>query len=155
MKKLLSFAILALATFLTGCASSTTWDIGADSKQRSEVLGMGAVHQGVIVQARSVRIEPNNQYVSASLGGLIGAALGNRVSSNSGRGVATAVGSVFGAVVGNAVGGSMGGVAAQELLVRLENGTLISVTQAESRLSPGQPVFLVQSGGKIRVTPKV
>ena len=52
MKKLLSFAILALATFLTGCASSTTWDIGADSKQRSEVLGMGAVHQGVIVQAR-------------------------------------------------------------------------------------------------------
>ena len=62
MKKLLSFAILALATFLTGCASSTTWDIGADSKQLSEVLGMGAVHQGVIVQARSVRIEPNNHW---------------------------------------------------------------------------------------------
>lgn len=40
MTKLLSFVLLAVAFLQTGCASN--WDIGAESKQRSEALGTQA-----------------------------------------------------------------------------------------------------------------
>lgn len=153
MKKMI---FIAMAMVATATAHAGQWDIGANSMQRNEALSVGRVVEGVIVQARQVAIAPTTaaNSVTTGVGGLLGAALGSQAGKGNGRYVAGALGAVLGGVAGNAVGEKVNTATAQELIIRKNDGGLISVTQAESNLFAGQAVYLTESYGKVRVIPQ-
>jgi outer membrane lipoprotein SlyB len=64
------------------------------------------------------------------------------------------IGAVVGGVIGNAVERSTTREEAVEILVQLKNGDRRSVVQAKAAetFSPGDPVLLVSTGGRVRVT---
>lgn len=148
-------ALIAVA-LLTGCASPQ-WDIGADSRQRNDALSTSKVEYAQVLQVRWVKIAPpqNQQYAGASIGAALGAAAGSKVGNNRGSYIASMIGGVVGGIVGNAVGGAVGGTVAQEVVVRTNDGRVLSVTQSQSRLAVGQQVVLITTNGRVRVTPHV
>lgn len=157
MSKRIVIAIVAAAS-LHGAtiAHANQWDIGADSRQRNEALQVGRVVEGVVVQARNIRVAPTGtaNTVSTGLGGLLGGALGSQAGKGNGKYIAGALGAILGGVAGNAVGERVNSATAQELIIRKNDGGLVSITQAESSLYAGQGVYLVESYGKVRVIPQ-
>lgn len=153
-KNISSFILLAIALFTQG-ALAQDWDTGAQSRARYEALTYGRVQEGVVVQTRSIAIQPTTatSFTTAGVGGAIGAALGSRAGSGHGRVLATTLGGIIGAAAGKVAGDAFSGAHGQELIIRMKNGALMSITQSESNLTPGQQVFVVESGGKFRVTP--
>lgn len=155
MKSVLVFAIALVALVFAGAAEAQQWDIGAASRMRNEALDAGRVTAAVVVQVRRVEIAPSNarNYVATGLGSAIGAVIGSRAGGGNGRYVAGALGGVLGAIAGNLAGDAMGGTYGQEVIVRTGDGRLLTVTQSQSNLMPGERVYLVQSAGKTRVAP--
>jgi len=151
MKKL--YFVFLMFGWSLACASE--WDVGANSRSRFEGLHAGNVIEGIVVQCRPVSIAPTmaTNAVATSVGGIVGGALASRMGNGNGRYVASALGGIMGAAIGNAIGGAVGDTRAQEVIVRLKDGRVVSVTQAESELTSGQSVYLVESSGKIRVIP--
>lgn len=137
-------------------AHAYEWDIGAQSRQRQEALVTGRVVEGIVLQTRAVRVEPTGSanVVSTGVGGLLGAAIGSQVGKGKGRMLAGTLGAILGGAAGNALGDEVSSANAQELIVKKSDGEIIAITQAESSLQPGQPVYLVDSYGKVRVIPK-
>lgn len=158
MLRMFTLIAIVAAAALHGAAitHAAEWDIGADSRQRSEALQSGRVVEGVVVQLRNIRVAPTTaaNTVSAGVGGLLGAALGSQAGKGNGKYIAGVLGAVLGGVAGNAVGERVSSAVAQELIVRKRDGVLVSITQAESSLYAGQAVYLVESYGKIRVIPQ-
>ena len=84
------------------------------------------------------------------VGGIAGSSVGGRRES-----VAVGVlGAVAGAVIGNAVERSTTQEAAVEVLVQLRSGERRAIVQARGQddFKPGDPVIIVTTGGKVRVT---
>ncbi|WP_199753502.1 hypothetical protein [Luteimonas cucumeris] len=88
------------------------------------------------------------------VGGLVGLGVGSLVGGGSGRDVAQVLGTVGGAVAGNAVQKKHDQpIPGQQIVVRLSNGVLVSVTQASAGgLRVGQKVYIQGSGENARVT---
>lgn len=145
--------ILLLVTLLVfGLHGHTKeYDIGRDSKQRKEPLKLGKVLEGKIIQVRNVTVEPTStaKRTGRAIGAATGAA-GARALRKKGI-LIPALGGLIGGVVGNSVTDSLKRVTAQELLVVMENGDFVELTQAESDLRPGQEVYVIRSRGKTRV----
>lgn len=157
MFKRIFIAIIAAAALHGATIShASQWDIGADSRQRTEALQVGRVVEGVVVQARNVQVAPTTtaNTVSTGIGGLLGGALGSQAGKGNGKYIAGALGAVLGGVAGNAVGERVNSATAQELIIRKSDGGLVAITQAESSLHSGQAVYLVESYGKARVVPQ-
>jgi outer membrane lipoprotein SlyB len=149
-------AAVAAALIVATSAHANEWDIGAASWQRNEALQVGRVLEGTVVQVREVNVAPTTSAnaVSTGVGGILGGAIGAKMGKGNGRYVAGALSAVLGGVVGNAVGEKVMHSTAQEVIVRKGDGGLIAVTQAESGLHDGQPVYLVESYGKVRAIPR-
>jgi len=152
--KTISSLILIALSLVTQMVSAQDWDTGAQSRSRYEALSYGRVQEGVVVKTRNIAIQPTttSNVASAGIGGVIGAALGSRAGSGHGRMLATTLGGIIGAAAGKVAGDAFSGAQGQELIIRMGSGALMSITQSESNLMPGQQVYLVESGGKIRVT---
>lgn len=154
--KALLFFVAAFAAFVgTSPVSASEWDIGANSMQRQEALQQGRVIEAVVLQVRDVEVAPTTTATATStgLGGLIGAALGAQAGKGNGKYVAGALGGILGGIAGNQIGQRVTAATAQEVILRKSDGSIIAVTQAESTLYAGQPVYLVESWGKVRVIP--
>jgi outer membrane lipoprotein SlyB len=160
MKKLFFFILSAAAmlAMLLPAAHAGDWDIGASQKGRQEALKTGTVSSGVVLQVRTVDVAPSGaaNTVSTTVGGIVGGALGSKMGQGNGRYVAATLGAILGGVAGNMAGEQISSAKAQEIIVKKEDGTLVSVTQAQSDLRPGEPVFLIQEGGwgNVRVIPR-
>jgi outer membrane lipoprotein SlyB len=154
ISKIISSFILIALSLVTQVVSAQDWDTGAQSRARYETLSHGRVLEGVVVQTRNIAIQPTttSNIASASIGGAIGAAIGSRIGGGQGRMLATTLGGIIGAATGKIAGDAFSGTQGQELIIRMNSGVLMSITQSESNLMPGQQVYLVESGGKIRVT---
>jgi outer membrane lipoprotein SlyB len=136
---------LALALGLTACATSTTQS------------GEAEVRQGVIEQITPVQINSSHHPgVGAVVGGIAGVGLGSLIGGGTGRDVAMVLGAVGGAVAGNQVQKKYDQpVAGLQIVVRLANGVLVSVTQTgNSGLRQGQNVLIQGSGEDARVVPR-
>ncbi len=135
----------ALSLTLSACATG------------SNDAGEMQIRAGKIEQINPAQITTSHHSgVGAILGGLGGAALGSLVGGGSGRDVA---------MVAGAIGGAFGGNAVQEkydqpqqgeqVIVRLNNGVLVSVTQPiNPSLQPKLAVFVEGSGTDARVVPQ-
>jgi outer membrane lipoprotein SlyB len=144
----LLFALFA-AALVTGC----TFPSSRRTVPGGQANVMQRVDTGVVVSVREVTIEGRRSQLGLVGGGLVGGALGS-----GGKGVGGAVvqagSAVAGAVAGQAVEEAVTRKAAQEIFVRLDDGSTVTVTQesATGLYREGDRVRVVHGGGGARVT---
>ncbi len=145
MSRTLVVAFVALLSLLlTACASKG----GSGTVQ---------IQQGRVEQITAVQLDhPHQLGVGAIVGGLAGAGLGSLIGAGTGKDVAIAVGAIAGAVGGqyaeNKYEAKQPG---QQIIVRLESGVLVAVTQpVNPALRVGQRVYVQGSGPDARVVPQ-
>jgi outer membrane lipoprotein SlyB len=144
----LALVVSGLGVALVGCtfpSSRRTVPIG-----QANVLNR--VEVGVVTNVRPVTIEGKN----TNLGTFGGAVVGSAAASG-GRGVTGAIAQASGAVVGAVAGQAVEEVAtrknAQEITVRLDDGSTVVVTQEASTgfFQDGDRVRILNGGGYARV----
>jgi outer membrane lipoprotein SlyB len=140
---------LAALLALTACATSSP-----DVVSRHEAQRMSNVIDAVVLSTRPVVVDGSQSGVGAVAGGVVGGVAGSSVHGQRGSAVVGVIGAVVGSVVGNAVERNATREEAVEILVQLKNGDRRSVVQARARevFNPGDPVILVTTGGRVRVT---
>jgi outer membrane lipoprotein SlyB len=115
------------------------------------------VRTGVIEQIKPTELKGDHDIgLGAVLGGVAGAGLGSLIGGGTGRDVAIALGAIGGAFAGNyAQNRYERPVAGEEIIVRLQSGVLIVVTQPVAQpLRVGQKVYVEGSGQNARVVPQ-
>jgi outer membrane lipoprotein SlyB len=139
------FALVVLA------ACSTT---SPDVIQRSDAQRLSQVQDATVLSVRPVTVEGSQSGGGAAAGGVIGGVAGSTVGGHR-EGIAVGIlGAVAGAVVGNAIERTGTREEAVEVLVQMKNGDRRAIVQAKGNetLLAGDPVVLVTTGGKTRVT---
>src|SRR4051812_36795161 len=140
--------VCCLSVAFVGCtfpSSRRTVPIGqANVLQRAEL--------GTVTSVREVNIEGQKGQIGMYGGGLVGAA-----AASGGRGVGGAVVQATGAVAGAVMGQAVEEVAtrkrAQEITVRLDDGSTVTVTQESSTglFMDGDRVRVINGGGAARI----
>ncbi|MFN3303442.1 MAG: glycine zipper 2TM domain-containing protein [Roseateles sp.] len=142
---------LTLATALALSACSTT---SPDVIQRGDAQRLSQVQDATVLSSRPVVVDGSQSGVGAVAGGVTGAIAGSSVGGRREGQVAGVLGAVAGAVIGNAIERSTTREEALEIIVQLRNGERRAIIQARGNESfnSGDPVILVTTGGKTRVT---
>lgn len=147
MKRALNGFTVALAALMLGACA-------APGGGPTEI----EVRSGTIEQINAAEMRSNYDLgVGAIVGGLAGAGLGSLIGAGTGREVAIAAGAIAGAF-----GGSYAQreyfdkpQTGQQVIVRLANGVLVSITQpVNPNLRQGQKVTIQGSGSSARVVPQ-
>ncbi len=144
----LSFAAL-LAVSLAACSTTSP-----DVVQRHETQRMSVVQDATVLSVRPVTVEGNQSGVGGLAGGVIGGVAGSSIGGHRDSIVGGVLGAVVGGVIGNAVERNTTREQAVEVLVQMRNGERRSVVQAVAgeRFAVGEPVVLVTTGGRTRVS---
>lgn len=145
-----AFLALSSALVFTGCASSSPDVIARGDAQR-----MAQVQDGVVLSIRSVTVDGNQSGAGAAVGGVVGAIGGYGGSSVQREAqVLGVLAGVAGAAAGNAIERMATREDAVEILVQLKNGDRRAIVQAKGSetLVAGDPVIIVTTGSKVRVT---
>jgi outer membrane lipoprotein SlyB len=134
-----------LLSMLSACATTTP----------GSMQGAVEVRSGVIEQITDVQISnTKTRGVGAVIGGALGLGAGSLIGGGTGRDVAMVLGTIGGAVAGNTVQRrNQQPTPGHDIIVRLTNGVLVSVTQEPTNLRVGQKVFIQGKGEDARVTP--
>lgn len=142
---------LALAALLALGACTTT---SPDMVQRNDAQRMSTVLDAVVLTTRPVVVDGTQSGIGAAAGGVAGGIAGGSVGGRRESIVVGILGAVIGGVVGNAVERNTTREEAVEILVQLKNGDRRAVVQAKAgeTFAPGDPVILVTTGGRVRVT---
>ena len=144
-----SLLISGLALALAGCtfpSSRRTVPIGqANVLQRAEF--------GTVTSVREVNIEGQRSNLGMYGGGIVGGAAASG-GSGVGGAVVQAVGAVTGAVAGQAIEEVATRKRAQEITIRLDDGSTVSITQESSTglFMDGDRVRVLNGGGSARVS---
>ena len=147
MKKTL--IVLASALALAACSTSSP-----DVVQRGDAQRMSQVQDATVLSVRPVTIDGTQGGAGGLTGGVLGGIAGSSRSSGRESVAIGVVGAVAGAVIGNAVERAATKEDGVEILVQLRNGERRAIVQSKGNetLSAGEPVILVTTGGKTRVT---
>ncbi len=143
------FLALALVSTLAACATSSPDVISRNDAQR-----MSVVQDATVLSIRPVVVDGSQSGVGGLSGGVIGGIAGSSVGGHRESAIVGVLGAVAGAVIGNAVERNTTREEAVEVLVQLRNGERRAIVQAvgNERLYVGDPVVIVTTGGKARVT---
>lgn len=151
MKRFLSFGLSVLvAATLAACASSNP-----DVISRSDAQRMSQVQDGTVLTVRSVVVDGSQSGVGATVGGVVGAIGGYGASGvNREAQVLGVLAGVAGAAAGNAIERMSTKEDALEILVQLKSGDRRAIVQAKGAeiFMPGDPVIIVTTGSKVRVS---
>ena len=151
LKRILVIGTVAIATLLVGCAAP---GLGGGNYARAQARGEQSVRLGVVENVRDVVIDARD----TGTGTLAGAAIGGLAGSTVGGGYrANAAGAIAGAVVGGLLGSAVEKDANDrkgvEVMVRLESGKLIAITQEkDEEFRVGDRVRILSGQGATRVT---
>ncbi|KQY89443.1 hypothetical protein ASD35_16640 [Pelomonas sp. Root1444] len=142
---------LTLAAALVLSACSTT---SPDVVQRGDAQRLSQVQDATVLSSRPVTVDGSQSGVGGVAGGVTGAIAGSSVGGRREGAVVGVIGAVAGAVIGNAIERSATKEDALEIIVQLRNGERRAIIQAKGTESfnSGDPVVLVTTGGKTRVT---
>jgi outer membrane lipoprotein SlyB len=142
-------AALAALIALSACSTSSP-----DVVSRNEAQRMSTVVDAVVLSSRPVIVDGSQSGIGATTGGVIGGIAGGSTGGRREQVVVGVIGAVIGGVIGNAVERNSTREEAFEILVQLRNGERRSVVQAKAAetFAPGDPVILITTGGKVRVT---
>ena len=147
MKKLILSASLLAA--LAACSTTSP-----DVIQRGDAQRMSQVQDATVLSVRPVTVDGSQSGAGAATGAVVGGVAGSTVGGHRENAVVGVLGAVAGAVIGNAVERTATKEDAVEILVQLRSGERRAIVQAKGSetLNPGDPVILVTTGGKTRVT---
>ena len=147
MKK--SVLVLSLAAVLAACSTTSP-----DVIQKGDAQRMAQVQDATVLSVRPVVVEGNQSGVGAVAGGVAGGVAGSTMGKHREGAVVGVLGAVAGAVIGNAVERFGTREEAVEILLQLRNGERRAIVQAKGteNLVAGDPVIIVTTGGKTRVT---
>ena len=147
MKRLL--IATAAAALLAGCATSSP-----DVVSRNDAQRMSTVVDAVVLSTRPVVVDGNQSGIGAAAGGVVGGIAGASVGGRRESAAVGIIGAVVGGVIGNATERMATREEAVEILVQLRNGDRRSIVQAKAgeAFAAGDPVILVTTGGRVRVT---
>lgn len=137
---------------LFGCAGPSYEADKIPSKDAAKAI---PAEPGTVLDVQSVAIEHDSktaQTVAAGLGGIL-ANQATKDSNSAVRAAATAVGATGGAIAVDMVASSALSPDGEEVIIELENGQTISVTQeiGGASLSPGDLVWVVRGSERTRV----
>jgi outer membrane lipoprotein SlyB len=147
MKQLI-IAAAVLAAF-AGCTTTSP-----DVIQRGDAQRLSQVQDATVLSVRPVTVDGSQSGAGAATGAVVGGVAGSTVGGHREGAVVGVLGAVAGAVIGNAVERGATKENAVEILVQLRSGERRAIVQAKGTetLNPGDPVILVTTGGKTRVT---
>jgi outer membrane lipoprotein SlyB len=151
MQRLVVVGLLAGITLISACASSKS----GDAYERRQGRTVQDVQGGTVESVRPVLIEGTKSGVGAAAGGIAGGVVGRGGSGRSdiGRAVGSVAGAVVGGIAGAAAEEGFTREKGYEIIVRLEGGRLIAVTQSgDEQFKPGDKVHIIQGQGVTRVT---
>jgi outer membrane lipoprotein SlyB len=129
--------------------------LGGSSYSTRQVRSEQTVRLGTVESVREVQINAEEPVIGTVAGAVIGGAAGSSVGSGRGSLITGVLGAVAGGVAGNMAEKSLRSTRGLEITVRLRNGDLIAVTQAEEPgdvFRAGDPVRVLSGGGVTRVT---
>lgn len=139
----------ALAAALTACSTTNP-----DVVQRGDAQRLAQVQDATVLSVRPVTVDGSQSGVGAATGGVLGGLAGSSHSGGREQVALGVIGAVAGAVVGNVVERTATREEAIELLLQMKSGERRAIVQAKAgeTFNPGDPVILVTTGGKTRVT---
>jgi outer membrane lipoprotein SlyB len=122
--------------------------------QRGEAQRLSTVQDATVLSVRPVTVEGSQSGGGAAAGGVIGGVAGSSVGGHRESIAVGILGAVAGAVAGNALERTGTREDAVEVLVQMKNGERRAIVQAKGNetLMAGEPVILVTTGGKTRVS---
>lgn len=151
MKKFTQGVLVLISVALLGACATSSPDV--ISRQDAQVAAQ--VQDGTVISIRPVTVDGSQTGMGAAAGGVVGAMVGSSGSSIK-REQATLgiLAGVAGAVAGNAIERMATKEEAFEIIVQLRNGERRAIVQAKGNetLMAGDPVIIVTSGGKVRVS---
>lgn len=151
MKKTASICILvASAALLAGCATSRSGEVYS----RGQARQAHTVQMGTVESVKPVRIEGTKSGIGAIGGAVAGGVIGSTIGGGTGTRLATLGGAAAGAAGGHLAEEQLTRRAGLEIVVNLDNGTLITVVQeADVQFAPGDRVrVLTGPDGTTRVS---
>ncbi len=156
----LSMVLLALSCINASAQwvdNSKPSNPSGDVYANGEALAAGQSVNGVVLDVRRVRLEPDaaKKIAGTTAGAAIGGLAGVRASGTAeGKMAGVAVGSIFGGWLGGAAATQIASQEAMEIIVQTSDGRAVVVVQAVSggeSLSIGQKVFVINVRGNSRV----
>jgi outer membrane lipoprotein SlyB len=146
----MKYALIAVAMSVLAACSTTSPDV----VQRGDAQRLSQVQDATVLSVRPVTVEGSQSGVGAAAGSVIGGVAGSSVGGHRDGIVVGILGAVAGGVIGNAAERMGTREEAVEILVQLRNGERRAIVQAKGNetLQAGEPVILVTTGGKTRVT---
>ena len=139
----------AMAALLAACSTTSP-----DVVQRGDAQRLANVQDATVLSVRAVTVDGSQSGVGGATGAVLGGVAGSTRSSGREQAAIAVVGAVAGAVIGNAIERSATREDAVEILLQMRNGERRAIVQAKAgeSFSPGDPVVLVTTGNKTRVT---
>ena len=149
MSKLITSLTLVAALVLSACSTTSP-----DVIQRGDAQRLSQVQDATVLSSRPVVVDGSQSGIGGVAGGVTGAIAGGSVGGRREGQVVGVLGAVAGAVIGNAIERSTTREEALEIIVQLRNGERRAIIQAKGAeaFNSGDPVVLVTTGGKTRVT---
>ncbi len=143
---------LCLLLALAGCMQS----LRGDSYSREETGRIQQVEYATIVALRPVVIEGSKTPIGTLVGGALGAIGGSAIGAGKGRAAATVAGAAAGAAVGSLGEEAWTRAQGEEITLRRDDGTRISLVQERSPDMPlrvGDRVRILRGDdGRVRVS---
>jgi outer membrane lipoprotein SlyB len=144
-----------MAAMLSACALAVTTGcstFGPQDYDYSEVGSRQSVAYGTVESVRPVRLNEDHAEVGTAAGAVVGGLLGSTLFRGPARLASTVVGAVAGGVGGNALEHEATARKGDEIVVRLDRGETIAVTQGGLRdFERGQRVRVLTGPGGSRV----
>lgn len=141
---------MAIAVVVLG--AGCTFPSGSRVVNRRQVGQLQHIEYGTVQQVSPVVVEGERGQIGLVGGGLSGSAAAGGVGQGVGRDLARAGGAVVGAVAGQAVEEAATRKAAAELTIKLENGSVVVVTQeSPPTFAVGDRVGVASGAGGARV----
>lgn len=113
-----------------------------------------SVNFGTITDVRMVEtrnISQGDQLIGGVIGGLAGAVLGDQFGNGNGNTIMTGAGAIAGAAIGQNVATNANRHQAQQWFVSMNNGSTITVIQADPSLFVGANVKVIFDGNTTRL----
>ena len=133
------FLSAAAVVALAACTTSNP-----DVVRRYETQRLSQVNDATVLSVRPVTVEGSQSGLGAGAGAVAGGVAGSTIGGHRDSIVGGVVGAVVGGVLGNAV----------EIVVQMRNGERRAIVQGAGgeAFAPGDPVVLVTTGGRTRIS---
>ena len=142
--------LLALITLIAGCASP---GLGSGGYSREQARREQTVRMGYVESVREVKLEGTRSGVGPAAGAVAGGVAGSTIGHGRGSLLGAVAGAVVGGVAGQAVEQGVTTKRGVEVTVKLDNGSMVAITQeADEAFRPGDRVRILSDGATSRVT---